>query len=78
MKETRMKYFSLYMPRIERKSTLEELYLKIFHKAKYYKYMRTLAKQRIEDRLFFKLMSKAVNSDEFYKGRDFKEVWKGL
>ena len=57
MKKVKMKYFSLYSPRIERKGHLQEVYMKLFHKDEFHKYMRTLARQRIEDKLFFKEIS---------------------
>lgn len=78
MKDKHMKYFNLYSPRIERKSHLEELFMKLFHKDEFYKYMRILARQRIEDKHFFKELSKCIKYDKFYTRKNFEEIMKGL
>lgn len=82
MKGNKMKFFSLYCPRIERKGNLTELYLKLFNKKEYYKYMRALARQRIEEKLFFKQLSKSVGYEKYCKTKNFKEkietIMKGL
>ena len=78
MKGKKLKYFSLYSPRIERKSHLEEIYMKLFHKDEFYKYMRTLAAQRIEERLFFKQLSKTAGYEKYYKTKNFKETFETI
>lgn len=78
MKKVKMKYFSLYSPRIERKGHLQEVYMKLFHKDEFHKYMRTLARQRIEDKLFFKEISKCIRYENTYKKEDIRKIMKGL
>ena len=78
MKGNKMKFFSLYCPRIERKGNLTELYLKLFNKKEYYKYMRALARQRMEEKLFFKQLSKSVGYEKYYKTKNFNETFKIL
>ena len=78
MKGKRLKYFSFYSPRIERKSHLKEVYMKIFHKSEFYKYMRTIASQRMEEKLFFKQLSKSVGYEKYYKTKNFKEKFETI
>lgn len=49
-----VRMYGLYSPKIERQSRMTELFMKIFNKKKYYRYMRQLAKQRLDERYIFK------------------------
>ena len=74
----KIKFFSYHTPMLVRKNKWIELYMKIFHKKKYYRYMRILAKQRIEEREFFKMLSKQIKYESRYNIEDIKKLAEGL
>ena len=78
MKGQKVMFFSLYSTRVAKKNGLEELYLKLFRKKEYYQYLRSLARQRMEDKLFFKQLKKSLNYEKIYKKIDFKTLVEGL
>ena len=78
MKGQKVMFFSLYSTRVAKKNSLEELYLKLFRKKEYYQYLRSLARQRMEDKLFFKQLKKSLNYEKIYKKIDFKTLVEGL
>ena len=66
----------LYSPRIERQSRLTELFMKIFNKKKYYRYMRQLVRQRIDERFIFnQIWGKGYTKEEIT--RTIEEIKNG-
>lgn len=74
----KIKFFTYRTPLLVRKNKWVEMYLKVFHKKKFYRYMRVLAKQRVEEREFFKLLAKQTRYENIYKDVDFKALVKGI
>jgi len=77
-----VRMYGLYTPRIERKGKLTEWFMKHFRKDLFHRYIRQLAKQRMEEKFFFKQLSKSVGYEKYYKTKNFKEkfetIMKGL
>ena len=71
-----VRMYGLYSPKIERQSHLSELFMKIFNKKKYYRYMRQLARQRLDERFIFKqIWGKGYTKEEITQ--TIEEIIKG-
>lgn len=71
-----VRMLGLYSPRIERQSRLTELFMKIFNKKKYYRYMRQLVRQRIDERFIFnQIWGKGYTKEEIT--RTIEEIKNG-
>ena len=56
-----MKYYSLYTPWVEKKTFVEELFLRVFYPKKYREYIKMLEKQQIEREHFIKQLNESVS-----------------
>lgn len=65
MKGENLKYFSVCMPYVEKKSKFRRFLMRLFNKKKYYHYMRCLAKQRVEEKIFFAHLAKKNSYDQY-------------
>lgn len=77
MKGQKLKYFTVCMPYVKRKSKFQRFILKLFNKKRYYYYMRCLAKQRVEEKIFLEHL-KETYYDKYLKNNDLLSDLKNI
>ena len=72
-----VRMYGLYTPRIERKGKLTEWFMKHFRKDLFHRYIRQLARQRMEEREIYNKLFKRCY-EKYYKPKNWEQICKEI